>query len=194
MPLSEFGVRSAKPKEKPYKLSDGGGLYLLIQPNGSKLWRLKYRFAEKEKVLAFGSYPLIGIADARGKRDAAKRLLLENIDPAAKKHEEKLAALTAHRTTFGLVAEEYLARLKEQNMARTTIEKNTWFLIDLAAPLSKRPISQITAAEILNLLRKIEKSGRRETARRLRGAIGRVFRHAMVSIGTECCPPIGVQS
>ena len=80
MPLSEFGVRSAKPKEKPYKLSDGGGLYLLIQPNGSKLWRLKYRFAEKEKVLAFGSYPLIGIADARGKRDAAKRLLLENID------------------------------------------------------------------------------------------------------------------
>src|SRR3546814_12510658 len=85
MPLSEFGVRNAKPQEKPYKLADGGGLYLLIQPNGSKLWRMKYRFAEKETVLAFGSYPLLGIADARGKRDEAKRLLLANLDPAAKK-------------------------------------------------------------------------------------------------------------
>ena len=188
MPLSEFGVRSAKPREKPYKLSDSGGLYLHIQPNGSKLWRLKYRFMGKEKVLSFGPYPLIGIADARGKRDEAKKLLLDGADPAEKKLEAKLAAITAHRTTFGLIAEEYLERLKERNAAKATLDKNTWFLTDLAAPLANRPISHITAAEILQLLQKIEKSGRRESAKRVRGAIGSVFRYAMVTLRAENDP------
>lgn len=185
MPLSEFGVRNAKPQEKPYKLSDGGGLYLHVQPNGSKLWRLKYRFMNKEKVLSFGPYPLVGIADARGKRDEAKKLLLAGSDPAVKKFEAKLAAITAHRTTFGLIAEEYLERMKERNAAKATLDKNTWFLTDLAAPLANRPISQITAAEILYLLQKIEKSGRRETAKRVRGAIGSVFRYAIVTLRAE---------
>lgn len=123
MRLTEFGVKSAKLREKPYKLADGGGLYLLIQPTGSKLWRLKYRFAKKEKTLSFGSYPVIGIADARAKRDDAKRLLLDNIDPSAKRAQEKAIAETEANTTFGLIAEEYLERMRERDAAIATINK-----------------------------------------------------------------------
>ena len=91
MPLTEFQVKNAKPSDKPHKLADGGGLYLLVQPSGSKLWRLKYRFAEKEKVLAFGAYPIVGIADARTAREEAKKLLATGTDPALKRHEENVA-------------------------------------------------------------------------------------------------------
>lgn len=144
MPLSEFGVKAAKPKEKPYKLADSGGPYLLVQPNGSKLWRLKYRYAEKEKTLAFGPYPLITIAEAREKRDQAKKLLLNGVDPSAKRQEEKIAAATSARTTFGLIVEEYIERMKERNGADATITKIKWLLEDLASPMSKRPIKEIT--------------------------------------------------
>lgn len=193
MPLSEFGVKAAKPKEKPYKLADGGGLYLLVQPNGSKLWRLKYRYAEKEKTLAFGPYPLITIAEARDKRDQAKKLLLNGVDPSAKRQEEKIAAATSARTTFGLIVEEYIKRMQERNAAGATITKTKWLLEDLASPMAKRPIKEITAAEILQLLQKIEKSGRRETARRLRGVIGSVFRLAIVTLRADTDPTLALQ-
>lgn len=188
MPLSEFSVRAAKPREKPYKLADSGGLYLFIQPNGSKLWRLKYRFAEKEKTLSFGSYPLVSIADARQKRDDAKRQLLSGNDPSMQKKLERIAAATAARTSFGLIAEEYIARMKANDAADATIAKTTWLLEDLAKPLTNRPIKEITPAEILDLLRRIEKSGRRETARRLRGTIGAVFRLAVVTLRADSDP------
>lgn len=182
MALSEFSLRQAKPREKPYKLADGGGLHLAVQPGGSKLWRLKYRFGGKENVLSFGPYPLITLAEARQKRDAAKRLLLEGKDPAAQRKLDQIAAETSARTTFGLIAEEYIDRMKAKDAAPATIEKTTWLLQDLASPLSKRPIKDVTAAEILHVLQRIEKSGRRETARRLRGVIGSVFRYAVVTL------------
>ena len=91
MPLTEFQVKNAKPSDKPHKLADGGGLYLLVQPSGTKLWWLKCRCAEKEKVLAFGAYPLIGIADTCTAREEAKKLLATGTDPALKRHEEKVA-------------------------------------------------------------------------------------------------------
>lgn len=188
MRITEFGAKNAKAREKPYKVADGGGLYLLIQPSGSKLWRLKYRFAGKEKTLAFGSYPLIGIADARMKRDDAKRLLADGIDPSAKRAERRVIAFTEARTTFGLIAGEYLDRMRERNASASTMSKTTWLLTDLAAPLAKRPIKEVTAAEILQLLQRIERSGRRETARRLRGVIGSVFRFAIVTMRAETDP------
>lgn len=193
MPLSEFAAKNAKPKEKPYKLADSGGLYLYVQPGGAKLWRLKYRFAEKEKVLAFGPYPLITIAEARGKRDEAKKLLLSGIDPSAKRKEEKIAAVTEARTTFGLIAEEYIGRMETGGAAEATITKTKWLLEDLAKPLAKRPIKEITPAEILQLLQKIEKTGRRETARRLRGVIGSVFRLAIVTLRAGTDPTLALQ-
>ncbi len=190
MPLSEFAARKAKPKNKAYKLTDGGGLFLHIQPGGSKLWRMKYRHAGKEKLLSFGPYPLIGIAEARKKRDEAKKQLLDGKDPSAEKKLAKLAAEKEARQTFGLIADEYLERLKERGAAESTISKITWLLKKLTAPLDKRPIRDIHPAEILDILQKIEKSGRRETARRLRGTISTVFKHAIVTLRATNDPTI----
>ena len=188
MALSDFAARRAKPREKAYKLSDGDGLHLLVNPSGSKLWRLKYRYGGKEKLLSFGPYPLISIVDARQKRDDAKRKLLSGTDPSAAKRQQKIAAEVEARNTFGLIAAEYVENLKARNRSPVTITKNRWYLEVLASPLSPRPIKEITPAEILRLLKKIEKSGRRETARRVRGAIGSVFRLAIVTLRAEHDP------
>ncbi|PRD40824.1 integrase [Phyllobacterium phragmitis] len=189
MPLSDFACKNAKPKDKPYRLSDGDGLYLLVQKSGSKLWQLRYRYLEKENILSFGKYPLVSLLNAREKRDEAKRLLIAGINPSTKRKEEKILAITEARTTFGLIAEEYIGRMEERKAA-ATVTKTKWLLEDLASPLAKRPIKEITAAEILQLLQKIEKSGRRETARRLRGVIGSVFRLAIVTLRAETDPTL----
>ena len=188
MSLSHFDIQAAKPREKAYKLADGGGLYLLIQPSGSKLWRLKYRNHGIERLLSFGPYPDLSLSDARAKRDEAKRLLAEGTDPAVRKKLDRIAAETAARNTFGLIVEEFLANLEANGAATSTMAKNKWLLEDLAKPLANRPVAEITAAEILDLLKRIEKSGRRETARRLRGVIGSVFRLAVVTLRASADP------
>lgn len=193
MSLSDLACKNAKPKGKPYRLADGDGLYLLVQKSGSKLWQLRYRYLEKENILSFGKYPLVSLLDAREKRDDAKRLLIAGINPSAKRKEEKIAALTEARTTFGLIAEEYVRRMEERKAAASTITKTKWLLEDLASSLAKRPIKEITPAEILQILQKIEKSGRRETARRLRGVIGSVFRLAIVTLRAEIDPTLALQ-
>ncbi|MBN9539953.1 MAG: integrase [Alphaproteobacteria bacterium 65-37] len=193
MSLSDLACKNAKPKDKPYRLADGDGLYLLVQKSGSKLWQLRYRYLEKENILSFGKYPLVSLLDAREKRDDAKRLLIAGINPSAKRKEEKIAALTEARTTFGLIAEEYVRRMEERKAAASTVTKTKWLLEDLASPLAKRSIKEITPAEILQILQKIEKSGRRETARRLRGVIGSVFRLAIVTLRAEIDPTLALQ-
>jgi integrase len=193
MPLSDFAFKNAKPKDKPYRLADGDGLYLLVLKSGSKLWQLRYRYLEKENILSFGKYPLVSLLDAREKRDEAKRLLIAGINPSTKRKEEKIAAITEARTTFGLIAEEYVKRMEERDAAAATVTKTKWLLEDLASPLAKRPIKEITPAEILQLLQKIEKSGRRETARRLRGVIGSAFRLAIVTLRAETDPTLALQ-
>ena len=190
MALSEFAVRKAKPKEKAYKLADGGGLYLHVQTSGSKHWRMKYRFGGKEKLLTFGPHPLITIAEARKKRDVAKKQLHDGLDPGVEKKISKLAAESEARQTFGLIAEEHIDRLRQEGAADGTITKTEWLLKKLALPLEKRPIKDIRPAEILDLLQQIEKSGRRETARRLRGTISTVFKLAIVTLRAETDPTI----
>lgn len=188
MRLSQLAILKAIAKEKPKKLSDGGGLHLLVQPNGTKAWRFRYRFAGKENMLALGAFPTVSLADARKKRDEARKLLSDGTDPAVKRRLDRLAAATSARNTFGAVAAECLANLEANGAAPRTISKNRWLLEDLAAPLAKRPIADITAAEILDLLKRIEKTGRRETARRLRGTIGSVFRYAIVTLRATSDP------
>ena len=188
MPLTHFDIQAAKPREKAYKLADGGGLYLLIQPSGSKLWRLKYRHHGAERLLSFGPYPQVSIADARSRREEAKELRSQGVDPAVQKKLDRIAAETAARNTFGLVVAEFLSNLEESGAAASTMSKNRWILEDLAKPLANRPIAEITAAEILDLLKRIEKSGRRETARRLRGVMGSVFRLAVVTLRAPADP------
>jgi integrase len=188
MPLTDLAIRNAKPGDKPYKLADGGGLFLLVNPAGSKLWRLKYRVDGREKLLALGTYPLTTLADARQKRDGAKKHLENGTDPSVQKRQAKLAASAAAANTFGLIAAEYIGQLQEKQSAAITVAKNRWLIENLASPLAKRPIAEITAADILDLLKRIEKSGRKETARRLRGVIGSVFRLAVVTLRAPADP------
>jgi len=136
MQLSEFAVRKAKPKEKPYRMSDGGGLHLLVQPTGSKLWQLRYRYAGKENILSLGPYPLITIAEARQKRHDAKKLLLNGIDPNSKKKQDRVDALAEQGETFGKLSDEYLERQQQKGTAPSTITKTTWLLKKLAEPLA----------------------------------------------------------
>jgi integrase len=182
MPLSSLAVQNAKPRESLYLLTDGNGLHLLVKPNGSKLWRLRYRFGGKQNMLSLGSFPEISLADAREKRDDARKLLANGIDPSRQKKLDKIAAQSAAKNTFGAIAEEHLKNLEESGTAASTMTKNRWYLLDLASPLVDLPITEITSAEILSLLKRIEKSGRRETARKVRGAIGSVFRLAITTL------------
>jgi integrase len=185
--LTALAIQNAKPKEKPYKLSDGDGLHLLVNPNGSKLWRFRYQFG-KEKMLSFGSWPEVSLADARDRTSEARKLVAAGKDPSQQRQSDKLQAAIAQKNTYGALAEEYLANLKEKGSSESTLEKNHWLLLELASPLIRRPVAEITPAEILDILKKIEKSGRRETARRLRGTIGSVFRLAVATLRAENDP------
>ena len=192
MPLSDFAIRKAKPRDKPYRVSDGFGLYLLVQPSGSKLWQMRIKKHGKENVLSFGPYPIVTLAEAREKRDNARKQIVKGVDPAEQRKLDKIAAETAARQTFGLVAEEYIERMELAGVTASTISKKRWLLLDLAKPLAKRPIRDIHPAEILDILRKIELSGRRDTARRLRGTIGAVYRYAMTTLRADSDPTIAL--
>jgi hypothetical protein len=193
MSLTYFDIKNVKPAAKPYKLADSGGLFPLIQPNGSKLWRLKYRHHGIERSLSFGPYPAVSLADARAKRDEAKKLMSSGVDPAVQRKLDRIAAETAARNTFGLIVSEFLCNQEANGAAPATLTKNKWLLEDLARPLANRPIAEISPAEILDLLKRIEKSGRRETARRLRGLMGAVFRLAVVTLRATSDPTHALQ-
>lgn len=188
MPLTARGIETAKPKagSKVTKMSDGGGLQLWITPTGSKLWRLAYRFAGKQKLLALGAYPIISLREARERRDEQKRLLEGGRDPSV---ERKVSAAN----TFDAVANEYLEQMKADGRAETTIAKNSW-LLDFARPtLGARPIAEITSADILAVLRGIERRGKRESARRARAVIGAVFRFGIANSKVASDPTVALQ-
>ena len=185
---NDVAFRSAKPREKPFKLSDGGGLFLLVQPNATKLWRLAYRFDGKQKLLALGQYPVTSLADARLRRDAAKKLLSEGIDPSIERKTERRAAQLGRRNTFAAVAEELMAKFKAEGDAATTLKKKQWLLEFAKVEFGKRPIADLKAPEILEALRKIEKRGRHETATRVRSTVGAVFRYAIATGRAERDP------
>lgn len=193
MSLTAFAIDAARPLQKPFKIADGEGLHLLVRPSGRKCWRLRYRFAGVEKVLALGTYPATSLADARRKRDDAKRLIEAGTDPCVKRKLDRIAAVTSARTTFALIADEHLANLTATGAADITVGKHRWLLETIAAPIAHRPITDITAAELLELLKKVEKSGRRETAKRLRATISAVFRLAIVTLRATHDPTIALK-
>lgn len=192
MALSNFAIAKAAPTQRAYKLADGLGLVLLVKPNGSKKWRFRYRFANREKMIALGTYPTTSIAEARKRRDEARQLLEKGIDPSAHRRETKEAAERENRNTFGAVVAEVLANKEASEAAEATMSKNRWLLENLAGTLKDRPIAEITSKEILDLLKRVEQSGRRETARRLRGAIGSVFRYAIVTLRATSDPTLPI--
>lgn len=188
MALTDISVRALKKREKPYKVTDGDGLHLLVSPAGGKLWRLAYRFNGVQKQLAFGSYPDISLADARTKRDKARKVLAEGRDPAVDDKLEKLAKKIAAANTFDALADEYLAKLRRDGRAETTITKIGW-LLDFARPvIGGRSIAEIQPAEVLDVIRRVEDRGRLETARRLRSTLSTVFRLAVATARAERDP------
>lgn len=188
MPLSDAACRAAKPAEKPYKISDAGGLHLLVEKNGSRLWRQAYRFDGKQKLIALGAYPAVTLADARAARDANKALLAKGIDPSAQRKLDRGAARIARTNTFRIVADELIAKFKAEGDDPATIEKKKWLIGLLNGDVGDRPIAEIAAPELLDALRKIERRGRFESARRARSLAGRVFRYAIATGRAERDP------
>jgi hypothetical protein len=167
MAISDSAIRAAKPKDKPYKLSDDEGLFLLIAPSGSKLWRLKYRFGGQEKLLSFGAYPTISLKDARERRDEARKQLANHVDPGVEKKRKAIAAAIQAGNTFGNIAREFLDKLEKEGIAPATKIRNDRCLKQLENELGKRPVTEIEPVEVLAVLKKFERRGIYETAKRL---------------------------
>lgn len=193
MALSDVKIRKAEIRDKPYKLSDGGGLFVLVKPNGSKLWQQKYRHFGKERLLSHGQYPEVSLAQARKRRDEARAQVAKGDDPAVQKRLDQIEAETQSRTTFQLVAEEYLQMAYDRELADATMRKKIWHVETLAAPLHNRPINEITSAEVLHLLKRVEQSGRRETAKKLRGTLSGIFRLAVVTLRSDNDPTYAIK-
>lgn len=174
-------------------MGDGLGLFLIVRPTGSKAWQFRYQFMGREKILSLGQYPAVSLAKARQLRDDAKACLAEGTDPSVKKRLDRIEAEYKHNTTFKAVADEYYQSLVDRGLAKATLRKKRWHIDDLSKPLHDRPIDQVTAAELLSLLKRIEKSGRRETAKKLRGTISAVFRLAVVTLRAESDPTFALK-
>ena len=175
--LSDTRVRAAKPREKAYKLYDERGLFLFVTPTGGRLWRLKYRVRDREKLISLGAYPDVGLKRAREKRDEARKLLADGVDPSSERHERRSALLE----TFEGVAEEWL-ELQSKSLAPETISILGSRLKSALYPyLGSKPVAAITAQEVLGALRRIESRGRHETAHRVRALAGRVLRYAVAT-------------
>lgn len=180
--LTYLQINAAKPRDKAWNLSDSQNLYLVIQPNGSKLWRFNYRFLDKQKKLHLGGWPTISLAEARARRDEAKKKIAEGIDPALEKKRARIAAKYAAANTFQAVAEEWLVKCERDGLAPVTVEKIRWLLAKAYPLIGTIPIAQITPHEALAVLRKVEATGAYESARRMRSVLSRVFRYGVATV------------
>lgn len=175
MALTAIQVKNAKEIDKPQKLADGGGLYLLVQPNGAKYWRLDYRFAGKRKTLAVGVYPDVSLSDARERREAARKMLANGADPSAVKKAQRAAAVALAENSFEIVAREWAAKFQKRRDVTDRL------INDIYPWVGARPIGEITSPELLAVLRRIESRGALSTAHRCLGICGQVFRYAIAT-------------
>jgi integrase len=184
MPLTDVAIRNAKPREKPYKIGDTLGLFLLVQPSGGKLWRVKYRIDGKEKKLAIGIYPQVGLAEARRRRDAARELVAAGKDPGREKQREKVRSRIQAETTFDAIAAEFCQKRRRDGQkawAVSTATRSEYLLSLLKGSIGKLPITDIEPADVLIAVRKIERKGQLESARRTLQLAGAVFRYAVAT-------------
>jgi len=181
MLLTDVALRNAKPKDKPQKITDGDGMYLYVHPNGGKYWRLQYRFAGKQKVLALGVYPEVSLADARERRAQARKVLAAGNDPGEVKKESKRLAIINNENTFEAIARKWHQSRKlgwSENYAgkvMTSLEQ------DVFPKIGNRPIADIFAPELLSMLRIVESRGALETAHRVKQNCGQIFMYAIAS-------------
>lgn len=187
MPLTDSAIRTAKPREKLYRLTDAGGLCLEITPNGSKLWRLRYRFADKAKMLGLGAYPAVSLAKAREKREEARKVLASGVDPSAHKQAEKRAqAAQAH--TFEMLAREWFSYNAPRWAEATADKARSYLEKDLIPALGRRPVGDITRPELVELVRQVEKRGAFNAARKIRQWLGQIFRYGLAKGAVESNP------
>lgn len=188
MPLTDIALKAAKPAEKPQRLFDGGGLYLEISTAGGKWWRFKYRFDGKEKRLSLGVYPDVSLKDARERRDEMRRLVANDVDPGVNRKIQKAAKLERSANSFETIAREWYAK-HSPGWAETHSSKIIRRLEKDVFPwIGGRPISEITAQELLTVLRRIEGRGTLDTAHRAGGNCSQVFRYAIATGRAERDP------
>lgn len=207
MALSDAKINAAKSADRPYKLYDGEGLFVVVSPNGSKLWRMKYRLrvggpdasasrvedaprgrgrpakggSVKEGLLSFGAYPALGLKEARARRDQALKQLATGKDPAREKRREEARAQVSAEATFDTVATEYVEKRRKEGLAAATLATYSLFQSKLRLSIGADPIADIEPVELLAALRKVERTGKLETAARCRTFAGRVFRYAVAT-------------
>jgi integrase len=186
MPLTDTGIRKAKPEAKPRKLFDERGLFLLVKPNGGKWWRFKYRFDGKEKQLSLGVYPDVSLKDARDRRDEARKLVANSIDPSEDRKAEKIA--NGGGNCFEAVAREWYAKYSTNWSANHGERIIRRLERDIFPWIGDKPIAVVSAPELLSVIQRIEKRGALETAHRALGNCGQVFRYAVATGRAERDP------
>ena len=181
MALSNTAILNAKPSEKPYKLYDSEGLFMQVTPNGGKWWRFKYRFEGKEKLLSFGTYPEVSLADARQRRDSSRKLLAEDppIDPSVKRKDDIIKNKLNSSNSFELVARDWWQSYMKSKAESHKQKVMRRFELYLFPWIGSKPISQITSPQLLEPIKRIESLNIPETARRTLQAAGQVFRYAV---------------
>ena len=176
--LTDKEIRQAKPGERPYNLYDTSGLYLTVAPTGAKWWRVKYRHAGRERRIGLGTYPEVTLAEARRRRDDARAKLRDGIDPGSARRAERVRASIAAGNTFATLAAEWLEEQRPK-LAAVSHQKNAWLLQQVMPHVGTRPITEITAPDVLAALDRIKARGRHETARRAKQCMGQVFAFAI---------------
>lgn len=181
MPLTDRHIKTLKPRDKVFKITDEKSLYLEVHPNGAKYWRMKYRYLHKEKRLSFGVYPDVSLSAARQRRDAARILIAEGLDPGAEKRAEREAIKRAQANSFQAVAYDWFSTHQSDKTEGHSSRVLKRIEQDLLPKLGARPISDITAPELLKALRDIESRGAIETAHRVKQIAGQIFRYAIAT-------------
>lgn len=184
MALTDVVIKNAKPRAKPYKLGDAGGLFLLVQPSGGKLWRLKYRVDGREKKLGLGTYPDVSLAEARKRRDDARELLAGGKDPSREKQRNKIRSRLQADNTFAAIAKEYCDKRKRDGAkawSPATAQRNEYLLSLLDRSIGRMAINEVEPPDVLAAIRKFEAKGNLESARRTLQLASAVFRYAVAT-------------
>ena len=182
--LTDTVINNYRPRDKPFKISDGGGMFLLIKPNGTRLWRLKYRIQGKEKLMALGKYPEVSLAQARGKRELAREKISQQIDPLQLQREEKLRAEEEEKrikaNSFVMIAEEWLSKMEAKWKPSHTHKVRRSLEIHVFPFIGQKPITQIESSELLDMLRGVQERGTPEVANRVLQRLSRIFQMGII--------------
>lgn len=190
--LSVKAVERIEPGSKPFKVGDGKGLHLLVTPKGSKLWRFSYRFGGKQKTLSMGAFPEVAPAEARDRRDEARRMLRDGIDPSAARKEAKAAQVDVVEGVFGYVAAEWLAKCKNAWTESTYDQTRSRLDNDILPYLKDRPVKELAAPELMGVAQRVVDRGAIETARRITRIMRQILQHAVLTGRLQYNPAAGL--